>query len=202
MLICLFHIVIFLLYLVCILLKLLIVLALRMTLRLEPLLILLVGHLIGFEDILELMDLLHIVFVNALEFTCFEAFEEVVCFELRLFEVVVFSRAFGAKVKVAFLVVVLAVLRNDALVVAARLPLGPEVVVLDSAHVLDFGVQRGLRVDELGSRLVHLHVRDEFLDRVAVEFGLVGGCVRYYVDFGSISGQNRWWSRRLRGWHL
>lgn len=45
--------------------------------------------------------------------------------------------------QVALFVVVLAVLRNDPVVVSARLSLRPEVVVLDSSDVLDLGVGCG-----------------------------------------------------------
>ena len=45
--------------------------------------------------------------------------------------------------QVALFVVILAVLRNDPVVVAARLSLRPEVVILDSSDVFDFGVGCG-----------------------------------------------------------
>ena len=127
-----------------VLLQLLVILALGVALRPETLLAaLLVGHLIGFEDVLELVDLLHVVLVDALQLTGLESLQEVVGFVFCLFEVVVFSRALRAEMQVALFVVVLAVLRNDPVVVSARLSLRPEVVVLDSSDVLDLGVGCG-----------------------------------------------------------
>lgn len=89
---CVLRVVIDLLNEIRILLQLLVVLALGVALRPETLLAaLLVGHLIGFEDVLELVDLLHVVLVDALQLTGLESLQEVVGFVFCLFEVVVFS---------------------------------------------------------------------------------------------------------------
>ena len=77
-------------------LEFLVILALRMALRpwtfLKGLLaVLLIRHLIGLQYILKLVDLVHIIPVDALELTCLEALQEVVGFVFCLFEVVVFS---------------------------------------------------------------------------------------------------------------
>ena len=95
--------------------------------------------------------------------------------------------------EVTFFVVVLAVLRNDAIVISARLFLRPEVVVLDSSNIFDFWVGGGSWVDQLRPRLVNLNVTYEFLDRVAVKFRFVWGSVRNYVYFGRCREEVRSW---------
>lgn len=156
-----------------------------------------IGYLICLQNILKLVNLFHVVFVDALQLTCLEPLQEAVGLVFSLFEVVVFSRALRAEVEVALFVIILAILRNDAIVVAARLSLRPEVIILDPSDVFDFGVRGGSRIDKLRPCLVDLNVTYKFLYGVPIKLGFIRGSVRDYVHFGRRSHQVR--SRCPRG---